>query len=169
MHKICDVCKKAPATIHLTDIHNNVKKEVHMCEACAEQKGIAFKHQTTIQQFLQTIQKQGGKSAPRERENEPACPDCGMTWSAFRAAGRFGCAKDYEVFRERLAPILDDIQAGERIHVGKHPRRDGEVAQRVREVADCRRRLREAVETEDYEEAARIRDRIASLSSSQDN
>ena len=31
----CQFCSK-PATVHLTDIVNNHKKELHLCQACAE-------------------------------------------------------------------------------------------------------------------------------------
>ena len=44
MYKICEICKKVPATVHLTDIKNNVKTEIHMCEKCSAEKGINIKN-----------------------------------------------------------------------------------------------------------------------------
>lgn len=32
---LCDVCKQAEATVHLTQIVNGEKRESHLCEACA--------------------------------------------------------------------------------------------------------------------------------------
>ena len=39
---ICEICREQIATVHLTEIVNNAKKEIHLCEACAQEKGVAI-------------------------------------------------------------------------------------------------------------------------------
>jgi protein arginine kinase activator len=75
----------------------------------------------------------------------------------FRAEGRLGCPHDYDAFRTALEPLLQRIHRGAR-HQGKGPRCHRSSPSLQAELLDLKRRQREAVEAEDYEEAARIRD-----------
>jgi protein arginine kinase activator len=84
------------------------------------------------------------------------CPLCGMKFMEFRIGGRLGCPNDYVAFNRGLLPLLRRSQDGVTRHVGKVPRRPpGEEAARSLKI---RADLRVAVEREDYEEAARLRD-----------
>ncbi len=160
MHKICEICKKAAATVHLTEIHNNVKKELHMCEACAEKKGIHMSQSPAMQEALgQAIQE---VTTPEELgEVDDACEECGASWGDFRGSGRFGCPACYGAFRHRIDPLLEDIHAARDHHVGKNPR--PYAAPYRYDIVECRRQLREAVEQERYEDAALLRDQLAEL------
>lgn len=162
MHKICELCKKYPATVHLTDIKNNVKHEVHMCEHCAKAQGIDMKNGISLGDMFGALVKE--KEASRAaHEQDTVCVNCGMTWREFRSHGRFGCAHDYVAFRELLTPLLEEIHTATDTHVGKHPIRDDARSSTRRRLAECQRRLRDAIEQERYEEAAALRDELASL------
>lgn len=159
--KICELCKKKPATIHLTNIENNVKKETHICEDCAKAKGNALQ-----QAFgMPHLSFEAGTAPRPHEENEPEleCEQCHMTWSEFRTQGRFGCQADYQAFRDRIGPLLRDIQSRETHHVGKTPTKGSAVAHKRRDLIACERRLREAVRSEDYETAAQLRDQLTAL------
>lgn len=156
---LCQICSQNPATVHLTDIHNNVKRELHMCEKCAAKKGFAIGQSIQIPDIVSPP-----SPAPAEDEaGDLTCERCGMNWTEFRTRGRFGCAHDYDTFRERLAPLLADIHARAETHVGKSPRELDESGRHRRDVMECRRRLRDAVDREDYEEAARLRDELKAI------
>jgi protein arginine kinase activator len=155
----CELCKKKPATIHLTDIQGNVKRELHMCEECAQQKGVAVKHAVSLPQLLSALTKKGGKS----KEPELACDVCGVTWSEFRSKGRLGCAHDYAVFRDRLAELFGSIHGRSVKHVGKRPGAAKDKSEIRKELVACRRRLQEAIQREAYEEAAQLRDQLSQL------
>jgi len=86
---------------------------------------------------------------------ESSCPDCRLRYVDFRAGGRLGCPRDYEVFRTGLMPMLLRFHGASR-HVGKRARSRPGAADRLR----LRARLRQAVAREDYEEAARLRDQL---------
>lgn len=154
---ICEVCKKNPATVHLTDIHENQKQELHLCQGCAEAKGITFQQSFSLPELLAGLTK-------KEKESESAdlaCDVCGLHFSEFQSRGRLGCAHDYQAFRSSLVPMIERIH-GKAKHMGK-VLTTGEVSRRQQELSVLQRSMREAVEHEAYEEAAALRDRISRL------
>jgi protein arginine kinase activator len=139
-----------------SDIVNNQKKELHLCQACAEAQHLVTKQQEiNLPAILQSLI--GQHLGPQTDElARLACPACGIKYMEFRAQGRLGCPHDYEVFRTGLEPLLQRIHRTTR-HNGKVPRRvvpPGKPA----ELVELRRLLQAAVEAEAYEEAARLRD-----------
>ncbi len=153
----CQFCSN-PATVHLTDIVNKQKKELHLCQACAEQKKLVNKQELNLPAILQTLI--GAHVGPASDElARLTCPQCGIKYMEFRAEGRLGCPHDYEVFRAGLEPILQRIHRAGR-HVGKSPRHRQRPAAAVAELVELRKQLREAVEAEAYEDAIRLRDQI---------
>ncbi len=155
---ICEICKKNPATVHLTDIHNNEKKELHICQSCAEKKGISFQHSFSLQDLLKGLSK---KQEDRQAA-DVVCPQCGLSYRTFQSRGRLGCPNDYRAFAEQLEPMLERIH-GKVQHVGKAPGGPGTAGEQQQEVAALTRQMRQAVESEDYERAAELRDRIGDL------
>jgi len=159
---LCESCKSAQATVHLTEIINNQKKEVHLCEKCAEKKGITVKAHFSITDLLASLTESAGKSRGGSQFAQMVCPGCGLTFGEFQRKGRFGCAEEYEAFREAIVPLVEKIHGAVQ-HVGKIPRRADEDVEQKAKVLDLQQRLKRAVELEDYEQAARIRDEIQGL------
>ena len=159
---ICNICGTKEASIHLTEITNGQMIEVHICEACAEEKGTEFKTYFNFGDLLANVPgledllESSGKKTPL------LCKTCGMSYEEFGKNGRLGCADCYEAFRKPLAAVIKQVQrAG--YHVGKKP---SKIAKSVRNVHDLRQlqeRLRKSVETESFEEAARLRDEIKQM------
>jgi protein arginine kinase activator len=150
----CQLCSN-PATVHLTDIVQNKKREVHLCQSCAEAQHLVQKSQLNLPAILQNLI--GAHLGPQAGElARLACPACGLKYMEFRAEGRLGCPNDYAVFRQGLLPLLQRHHRGQR-HVGKSPRRRDDPARQAR-LVELRRRLQRAVDAEAYEEAARLRD-----------
>jgi protein arginine kinase activator len=152
----CEKCKKQMATVHVTEIIKNQKTEKHLCEKCAKEEGVAMNAQISLQDVLQGMLQAHQAAA---EDAKLACPDCGLTYAEFRNQGRLGCPHDYEAFREPLLEVLRRVH-GSLEHVGKMPRRAGAGLQEQRELMHLRRRLQQAVDGEQYEEAARLRDLI---------
>ncbi len=90
------------------------------------------------------------------------CPMCGITFSEFRKGGRLGCPYDYVVFEEDLVPLLLNIH-GSHEHTGKVPVHGGGNPERQFRLKRLRQELQRAVETEDYEKAGKLRDRIRGI------
>lgn len=152
----CHDCSKK-ATVHLTDIVNGEKKELHLCPECAEQREVLHKQELNLPAILETLIGQHLGQLTDELARL-TCPACGIKYMEFRAEGRLGCPHDYEAFRHGLQPLLERIHRGAVRHVGKVPQRGVPASSSVAERIEIRRKLRTAVETEAFEEAARLRD-----------
>jgi protein arginine kinase activator len=156
----CDNCNK-PATVHLTEIKNGQKLEKHLCEQCAaSSEGVPVKSHTPINELLTNfVMAHSGL----QKDAGVACDQCGMTWAEFRQSGLFGCANDYVLFEKDLTPLLQRAHEGATHHVGKVPARRGGTGVPMKRQADLtklRKELSRAVEAEDYERAAKLRDQI---------
>jgi len=150
----CQFCSN-PATVHLTDIVNNQKKELHLCQSCAESQHLLKQQELNLPAILQTLIGQH-VGQPTDELSRLVCPICGIRYMEFRAQGRLGCPHDYRVFRQGLEPLLQRIHRSQR-HTGKSPRRRVTV-EKQQELIELRRQLQAAVAAEAYEEAARLRD-----------
>lgn len=169
----CQHCKQQAATIHLTEITNGQRQETHLCEDCAQQQGLAIKNQVPINELLSTLlSSQGASAQPAEKakssKQEPApaaltCPACGMTFEQFRKETLLGCPADYEVFKAPLLRIIEKAQAGSTSHCGKVPARAPSDNKRYIKILNLRKELQSAINNENYEKAAEIRDRIEHL------
>ncbi len=162
----CDNCNK-PATVHLTEIRHGKKIEKHLCEQCAAQSEgvpVASKQHTPINELLTNfVMAHSGM----QKELGVACEHCGITWAEFRQSGLFGCDRDYDRFEKDLTPLLQRADEGATHHVGKVPHRTGGAAaglpvkkRKIADVSRLKKDLSQAVETEDYERAAKLRDQI---------
>jgi protein arginine kinase activator len=153
----CQSCE-ARATVHLTGIVEGQKKELHLCQSCAEQQQLVKPKELNLQGILQTLIGQHLGQLTDELARL-TCPECGIKYMEFRAEGRLGCPHDYQVFRAGLEPLLQRIHRAGR-HVGKTPRHALRNSERDSQLRDLRNRLRRAVDEELYEEAAHLRDLI---------
>jgi len=90
------------------------------------------------------------------------CPTCGMTHEGFKASGKLGCVDCYRTFARELEAVLKNVQGSTR-HEGKFPRKSGLVLFQKREVDKLRQQLIKAIENENFEEAAQLRDRIRAM------
>ena len=157
----CESCNKKLATVHLTEIIENEKKERHFCEDCAQHVTNNFPKAPSPSDILTSLINQ---VSPEIREmSKTTCPVCGITYLEFRSQGRLGCPMDYNVFKKGLTPLIERMH-GSSQHVGKVPANAGAEIIQKNELIQLRKELNEAVERENYEKAAELRDRIYELS-----
>ncbi|MEM1013300.1 MAG: UvrB/UvrC motif-containing protein [Planctomycetota bacterium] len=161
----CEHCSK-PKTVHVTEIKAGQKIEKHLCKDCpfvneGVGAGAGGKSHQPINELLSNfVLAHSGAGASTAQKK---CEVCGMTWAKFKQGGLLGCENDYSLFEEQLTPLLKRAHEGSTHHTGKVPtRRRGDGAVRKRpNMNRLRRELTRAVEAEDYEAAARLRDQIA--------
>jgi len=158
----CDRCSK-PATIHLTEIIDGDKIEKHLCQNCAATEGITVKAEVPISQLLEDFILQSGGA---EEIAEVTCEVCGMSFSEFRDGGLLGCPNDYDAFEGALVPLLERAQDGALQHIGKVPHGADDVQKRQTAILRLRGELKTAINGEDYERAAVLRDQIKELENS---
>jgi protein arginine kinase activator len=159
----CEQCQQREATVHLTKIINQEKTELHLCEVCAQQAGVEwnvlFEPSFSLQQLLAGMVEGEFRSGNKPMDMSPRCPQCGLTFTDFRQIGLLGCNQCYEAFGQGLDPLFRRVQ-GSVNHAGKAPRRTGGMVRVRKEIESLRRQLQEAVQKEDYERAAKLRDEI---------
>ncbi len=162
----CDHCGERPAAIHLTQIVNNSVTTLHLCEACAAEKGVqtgATVAKFPLSDFLASMGKGAAGQLPAVTDDNP-CGFCGATLKDFRETGRLGCPHCYASFEPHLRDLLRRLH-GSSQHVGEvYLAPDAlPVPQEEDRLGDLRDQLRRAVEAENFELAAELRDRIRVL------
>jgi protein arginine kinase activator len=156
-HK-CDKCDR-PATVHMTEIVGGDKLEKHLCEQCAAAEGIAITANIPISKLLKDFVLQTSDQA----DPEMTCDVCGMTLAEFRQHGHLGCPNDYDAFEPAMGDLLERAHDGATQHVGKVPSRAGTDQKKQNALLRLRADLKKAVQAEQYEEAAALRDRIKEM------
>lgn len=158
----CQLCNKRTATIHLTEISEGQRTEMHVCEHCAAEQGIAAQSQMSINDLLSNLLavQPSDEEMFGPAEQELVCPTCGFTLERLRKEGTLGCPHDYKVFEQALLPLIERAHAGKSTHCGKVPTKVPKDTKKFVELAQLRRQLEDAVRDEDYELAARLRDKM---------
>jgi len=159
----CDQCHEREAVIHLTQIVNDQVTTLHLCERCAAEKGVespAAVTKTPLGSFLAAMGKEAEAPAPRSGDT---CPRCGGSLQDFRESGRLGCPECWRAFEAPLRDLLRRLH-GSTHHVGeRYADHQGELPGPTIEAAHLREQLRAAVESENFELAAELRDRLRVL------
>ena len=158
---LCDLCGKNQATVHLTEIIDDQISELHLCEECARRKSVQMEQQFGLADLLAGLAEFG---QPKETAEAAGlkCPNCGLSYQDFKRIGHLGCGECYSSFRKYLLPLLKKIH-GSTQHLGKSPYRVVPRAGKKVGLAELRARITKAIEKEEFEEAARLRDKIREL------
>ena len=160
---LCNLCGINESTIHLTEILNNQMVEIHLCESCAQEKGTDFKTHFNVNELLAGLTDVGKWPAGSEKSGADECPGCGMTYEEFGKKGRLGCPQCYTAFEPTLLPLIKRIQRSAQ-HVGKRPSNSLFPEDRAtNDLRTLQQRLRKSIQSESFEEAALLRDKIRKL------
>lgn len=163
---ICDNCGSGDAVVHLTQIVNNEMSTFHLCEKCAAEKGLETTPEPVnfpLSDFLAQMGETQTSCPEPADSSVTACSFCGLTFKDFRDTGRLGCPHCYTSFEGSLRGLLRRIHGGTQ-HMGKvYLPPDPSATEMEKRLETLRRKLQRAVETEDFERAALIRDEIRSL------
>ena len=182
---LCQNCGKNEVNFRYTQIINGVKKEMALCEKCAKDLGLEkmdFNIPINFSSFFGNFFEDAEESfLPNfAQSNALQCDVCGMTYDEFIDKGKFGCANCYDVFKDRIDPVLKNIQGSNR-HIGRNSKfvdkendeyninkekveKDNEENDKLKKLNED---LKQAIKEERYEEAAKIRDEIKSMNKEQ--
>lgn len=159
---LCEDCQEREAELQLTAIIDGEMQTLDLCAACASARGLSATPSppAPLADFLAQL---GPAGAGAGEASEEPCPYCGITESEFRRTGRLGCPQCYAHFEPQLRALLRRLH-GSPQHVGKlYMSAGSEAGDRIARLSAMRRRLQRAVDTEDFELAAELRDRIHEL------
>lgn len=165
---LCAICKKNQANVHITKIINGEKQEFDICDECAKRTegmefggNMIFDTQFSFQNILSGLMDYLNQTPQAERV-EPVCKNCGTTFSEFKKNGFLGCSECYNYFDAALIPVIRRVQ-GNVEHVGKIPHKSGKGILEKRELEKLKDELQKAIQSEEYEKAAEIRDKIRAI------
>ncbi len=148
-----------PAVVHWTQVVNNKSSTQYLCKACAAAKGISTDPPADldVSDFLAQIAPKG---SPPPSDPSESCTFCGLTFDGFRNDGRLGCSHCFTTFDASMRRLLERIHGSSR-HVGKvYLPPDPAAADVDRRLHGLRRSLTRAIEAENFERAALLRDEI---------
>jgi len=156
---LCDNCRERDSVVQLTKVTESGPSTLHLCEKCAAERGVettvaAPKH--PLGDFLHAVQQQ--LTLPSGEVGR--CTFCGATMNDFRATGRWGCARCYATFEASMRELLRRVHGNSR-HAGRqYQPPQPELDERATILGELKERLRRAIESEQFELAADLRDRI---------
>ena len=151
---LCESCHDKEATVHLTQVADGSVEKIHLCEECASKSGFDLHGPVSISDIL--VGMGGALDQPGA---ERSCPRCHLRRADFKKTGRLGCPVCYETFTAELMPLVKAMHRSEQ-HMGKVPSREDVRVRMSAEIASLQKELDDAVAAENYEEAAKLRDRI---------
>ena len=171
----CQNCGEHDANFKYTEIINGVKKELNLCEDCARKMGVAdinFNIPINFSSFFGDFLNEYDNSPFMPMIATPSklqCDECKMTYDEFMNTGRFGCSHCYDVFADRIEPVLKRLH-GNTKYLGRnakvnteHIKEKEDVKSENHEIENLRKELKKAIKDENYERAAELRDKIKEL------
>ena len=182
---LCDNCGKREANVKYSENINGRKKEFNLCEECSKKLGITnmdFSMPIDFSSFLGDFIEDftTPEFMPILSELKTIkCNNCGYTFEDIANTGKLGCGECYNIFEDRLDPIIRRIQGANR-HIGRIGKIiDNKIDQKIennsnkeekinnkennkeeQQLKKLQEELKQAVKKERYEEAAKIRDEI---------
>lgn len=164
---LCQKCHKNAATVRYAEVVDGRVADLHLCAECLN------KHQDQADKgFELTGPPSPATSAgtPRivleggNRSEFRTCAVCETSLATVLKTGKVGCVECYDNFGSQMSAVLEGLH-GSSLHRGKRPRVD-DARERVRAHLQTKRSLlRTALDAENYEEAATLRDDIRTLES----
>ncbi|HMD55188.1 MAG TPA: UvrB/UvrC motif-containing protein [Phycisphaerae bacterium] len=183
----CVKCSR-PAVVHLTEIGNSNQEtgakqimQIHLCLEHAMEAGLlnlsagvelfkpddATTDSASESDLPAVAETEGQAIVPAGSKDTPGvrtCPVCGMTWKMFEKRGRLNCPHDYVVFETQLVELSRKVHEGRAQHTGKIPSHSDEQMRlmQARRLV-LQQKLQQAIKSENYEEAAKLRDELKHL------
>ena len=179
---LCDNCGKREANVRYSENINGVKKELHLCEECSQKLGItermdfrmpSLDFSNFFGSFLEDFSTPEFMPLLNEVK-QIKCDSCNSTFDDIINTGRYGCPNCYDVFEDRMDPILKKLQGANR-HTGRlgkisdnkvkyeESKENKKEEKHENKLEELQAKLKQAIKEERYEDAAKIRDEINKL------
>ncbi len=166
---LCENCKKNTATTHIKRTINGNTQEYHLCSECAKALGMtndlgSFMNFGVGSLFGSLFSD--GLTGIESQAMVKRCPGCGISFDDIAKTGLCGCPQCYTTFYDQLLPTLSRIH-GKLEHLGKVSKVTDE-SKKEAQLKNLETQLKQAVDEQRYEDAAKIRDEISALKNSPD-
>ena len=122
-----------------------------------------FKDMEDKGQIEELVQHENPETLQHNNQHEDiTCNFCNTSFDEYKKTGKLGCGKCYSTFRKQLKPIIEGIY-GYSEHIGKFPKNEFKDTEIVKTVEQLKEKLNMAIQEEEYEQAAKLRDEILQL------
>lgn len=157
---MCQLCGKRTANVCINIDMNGTKSRRFICDQCADKRKL--RENPSGAAILALINDIRAADPQAEQNNNRCCPSCGISYKDIVKSSKLGCADCYESFSDVLEPILNTVTM---------PPQDTQIIRidhstapsRQEDIISLKKLLEQCVEREEYENAAKLRDRIAQL------
>ncbi|MCQ2514258.1 MAG: UvrB/UvrC motif-containing protein [Ruminococcus sp.] len=163
----CQKCGADNANTHIKTIVNGEFKEYDLCGECAKKMGYTNLFGEMENDFSNLLGSFFGNVLPA-RTQATRCEFCGSSYADIAKSGHLGCANCYKIFGEQLMPSIRRIH-GNTTHCGKNSgseqRKITKPVEETKEqkIAQLKAELNKAVQEQNFEYAAQIRDKIKEM------
>jgi len=158
----CEICGGRDAVIHIQQVIGKERVDLHLCEECAIERGITSSQDRIELSISNLINGLVDVRKKKKSAAAQACPRCGSTWETVGRREKMGCPECYTTFHREIRQHLRKM-LGKSQHRGRLPRRLSTYKTFLVDMVKLKEGLEEALKREDYEKAARLRDRIRDL------
>ena len=168
----CESCKQNEATFFYEETINGQSRSLRLCAECAAKMktgGKLFPEQGDALSFPSFTHFHNnfldglfGITAPSAKGTAKSCPACGATWGDLLKSSKAFCPECYTTFMEELRPTLRSLH-GNVTHTGRAPAGRRAQQEKRDRLASLKAKLGEAIQTENFEDAATLRDEIRRL------
>ncbi len=155
----CEKCGKYTATTHIHTVIDGRATDMHICGYCASGSGLRRFGSLGIMNMLNSVLDDEAVGMKKSQSYEQTCPQCGITFSEIASSGKLGCAYCYKTFYKKLYPSLRRIH-GATHHQGKIPISSSPRLSSTSRIEELKKQLKDAIEVENFELAAKLRDEI---------
>lgn len=157
---LCQNCNKKQANTHIKKIVNGKLEEIFLCSECAENMG--YKNFLSgisgdFNSFFNSLGDMKILSTETVR-----CDCCGASYDEIAKTGKVGCANCYTIFKNKIIPSIIRIH-GNTTHTGKVTSSVSPAIKMKNTINQLKEELNKAVELQEFEKAANLRDRIKDM------
>ncbi len=161
---ICDMCKLNEAKISVEQVADGVTKNIYLCPACSQRLGCGMFSKTidiSITKILEANDNDDGRKSDQ-------CPVCGLSFREIESKKMMGCPECFSFFKAEIMEILGKKKKNLKYSGFITDEQSSETFFETHSSEELHEELKKAVETEDYERAAALRDEIKALEKNHD-
>ncbi len=139
----CEICGIRPAEVLYIEVNRQGVVIKRACRICAERESAGITTLHTVNDVVADL----------------SCPSCGTKFSSVKKNLKAGCPVCYTTMRKEIEKLLKNVQGSSK-YSGYHLHKDEELKELLRAAENLRKELKTAVDTENFEQAATLRDRL---------
>jgi len=163
---ICDMCKLNEAKISVEQVADGVTKNIYLCPVCSQRLGFGM-FSKTIDISITKILGSDDKDNDDGRKSDQ-CPVCGLSFREIESKKMMGCPECFSFFKAEIMEILGKKKKNLKYSGFITDEQSSETFFETHSSEELHEELKKAVETEDYERAAALRDEIKALEKNHD-